>query len=93
MPERITNLFSRDESIARKEAAQGMHHTLYLFIVIKRLLSQIGVELYDHGSDVIYTGSHWSTFKDPVTNIEYELRLTPLIKVAPFNPQKAGEKS
>lgn len=90
MTERITNLFFRDEMIARNEAALGMHHALYLFIVMKRLLNQIGIELYGHGSDAIYTGSHWSIFKDPVTQIEYELRLTPLNKVAPFN---LGEKN
>lgn len=90
MPERITNLFFRDEDVARKEVGLGMHHALYLFIVIKRLLNQIGVEVYGHGSDVIYTGSHWSIFKDPVTNVEYELRLTPLNKVQPFDPKKKG---
>lgn len=76
---KLNDLLYRDESLAKREAAAGCHHTFYLFCVLSRLLKSVGVETVgEHHNDAAFTGEHWQNIVDPVTGVGYELRLFPL---------------
>lgn len=74
----MTEVLFRNEQIAIREAHNGYHHALYLMAVLKKLLFiRFNIEFYGYESDATITGSHRTLFRDPVTKVEYELRITP----------------
>lgn len=76
----LNNILFRNEPQAAAEAKRGYHHACYLFSIVSKLLSRVDIEIRNHDTDPVSTGAHWGRLTDPVTGIEYELRLTPLDK-------------
>ena len=80
MPEKLNEVLYRDDAFAKREVLRGMHHTMYFRMVIAKLLKQVGVDFAYIDHDACVTGAYLSLLTDPVTNLTYEVMITPRLK-------------
>lgn len=76
----LSDTLHRDERGAKLEASRGLNHACYLFIIVCGLLRKLGCEVRNHLSDPVLSGAHWGHFVDPITGLEYEIRVIPVDK-------------
>lgn len=75
----FNDLIYRDEVLAKKEVACGMHHCGYWEAVFKKFLTQNDQKTTPSHlmADAWHSGAHHFRFVDPATGKSYDVRVKP----------------
>ena len=79
---KFSEILYRDESMARIDDKNGMHHSGYWSSLFRTVLASTDNLTAPHHTniDTVSTGAHHFEFRDPVTGSNYEVIVKPASK-------------